>query len=222
MHFYTYKITNLINGKIYIGVHKTKNLEDGYMGSGKILNRAKEKYGIENFHKEILMFHDSESDMFEIEELIVDRNFIDRRDTYNLKIGGQGGWDYINRNLGNGHFLKCANNPNSRRAFIEAGKAHNTRIKIDPNYKLMICSKISNSLKVTFSKTGGAWVGKKHKSETIEKVKNTFVKINHQKGEKNSQFGKMWIYSLELKQSKRIYNHEKIPNGWVKGRKIFK
>ena len=33
--FYTvYKITNLINGKIYFGQHITKDLLDDYMGSG--------------------------------------------------------------------------------------------------------------------------------------------------------------------------------------------
>ena len=38
-YFYLYKVTNMINGKIYIGVHSTDNLNDSYMGSGVALHR---------------------------------------------------------------------------------------------------------------------------------------------------------------------------------------
>ena len=95
-HYLIYKITNNINGKIYIGKHKTNNVDDGYMGSGKRLWLAYRKYGMENFTKEILYDVEDAELMDFLEELIVDENFVKRKDTYNLRVGGEGGWDYIN------------------------------------------------------------------------------------------------------------------------------
>jgi hypothetical protein len=50
---YIYKVTNKVNGKIYIGLSTKKN-NPSYFGSGKLINKAIKKYGLSNFEKEIL------------------------------------------------------------------------------------------------------------------------------------------------------------------------
>lgn len=90
--FYTiYKITNRVNNKIYIGKHQTENLDDGYMGSGTLLLRAVEKYGIDKFDKEILYVFDNEEQMNNMEKEIVTEEFLLREDVYNLMVGGTAG-----------------------------------------------------------------------------------------------------------------------------------
>ena len=91
-YYYLYKTTNLINNKIYIGVHATKRLDDNYIGSGKILVEAIHKYGRKNFKKEILEFFDSKEEMFNREAEIVNEEFIAKSDNYNAVIGGIGGY----------------------------------------------------------------------------------------------------------------------------------
>ena len=61
------------------------------MGSGKILKRAIDKYGIECFRKEYLMSCESKEEMDYMERVFVDETWISRADTYNIKIGGEGG-----------------------------------------------------------------------------------------------------------------------------------
>ena len=53
-NFYTiYKITNKTNGKFYIGLHETKDLLDGYMGSGISLKEDKSNMLNLKYKKEI-------------------------------------------------------------------------------------------------------------------------------------------------------------------------
>lgn len=83
-----YKVVNKLNGKIYIGAHSTNNPDDNYYGSGKLILRALKKYGVENFEKEILFVFGTKSEMFARERELVTQNFVDRRDTYNVNVGG--------------------------------------------------------------------------------------------------------------------------------------
>lgn len=95
MNFYVYQITNMINGKTYIGAHKTSDPNDGYLGSGLVIRRAVHKYGPKNFTKTILCQCTSEQEMYIQEALLVTSEFVAREDTYNMKVGGIGGWSNV-------------------------------------------------------------------------------------------------------------------------------
>lgn len=91
-YYYMYQITNAIDGKIYVGVHETNNLNDGYMGSGRLLKESIQKLGKENFTKDILAFFEDSNSMYLAERNYVDLEFVKRHDTYNLQIGGTNGF----------------------------------------------------------------------------------------------------------------------------------
>lgn len=100
MKYYTiYKTVNKINGKIYVGKHQCDDPYDDYIGSGTLLIRAIEKYGIENFEKTVLYIFDNAEDMNQKEIEIINEEFILREDTYNIGLGGQGGKLLINKTV---------------------------------------------------------------------------------------------------------------------------
>ena len=103
MNYIVYKTTNLINGKIYVGVHRTNpDIFDGYIGCGvtkkdkksktKGFPKAVLKYGYNNFKRETLFIYpDTEQgklDAYKKEAEIVNLEFIKSKDTYNLALGG--------------------------------------------------------------------------------------------------------------------------------------
>ena len=204
MHYLIYKITNLINGTVYVGAHKTSNINDGYMGSGKRIKRAIAKYGINNFKKEILYEFSSAEEMYAKEFEIVTEEFL-KGNVYNLKIGGEGGWDHI------------CNSPNF--ASICSSGVRESNLRRDYS---KVSQKVSESMKIQWEngtrKPTFGFLGKLHNKETKKKISDS-AKINSS-GKRNSQFGTMWIHSLDEKVSKRIKKTDPIPEGWFKGRKM--
>lgn len=81
---YIYKITNVINGKIYIGqCCKLPEKSKKYFGSGSQLKKAISKYGKEKFTKEILEQNiKNQKDLDTLEEL-----YIKKFDACNREIG---------------------------------------------------------------------------------------------------------------------------------------
>ena len=216
MFYYLYQIRNLINNKIYVGVHKTKNLDDDYMGSGKILLQAYHKYGIKNFKKDILEYFTNPTDMFNREKEIVTDEFLIREDTYNLRRGGIGGFDYINNTM----------TIEERKAKSLLGnKAKSLKMK-DPAYLQSFSENVSKARLGKFngyspfqdSEQHIRIVEKAKSTDAILKRKKTFKEIGHAQGEKNSQFGKIWITNGTL--THKVKKDSFIPDGWKKGRTI--
>ena len=216
MIYYTiYKVTNKINGKIYIGSHKTKNLNDNYMGSGKYLKHAQEKYGLENFTKEILFVFDTPKQMYDKESEIVNEDFISEENTYNLKAGGFGGFDYINA-TGKNLYGNNGKTSNVKDDLAKGRKTQKQRRVENPEYARSINEKISGSLKGR----PGSFKGKHHTAET-KRIIGEKSSI-HQKGDGNSQFGTCWIThnTLGNKKISKDDLNKFLSLGYTKGRMI--
>lgn len=89
-----YKITCLVNNKVYIGQHKTKtkNINDTYFASGLLINRALEKYGMDNFVREIIEIVDNQKTANVTEEkYIAEYDSTNRNIGYNITAHAFGG-----------------------------------------------------------------------------------------------------------------------------------
>lgn len=86
-----YRITNHINGKTYVGQHKYIDLNDSYMGSGKLLQLAFKKYGLDNFSKDILISEIPTREQADKEEIrMISLERFNGHGEYNIVDGGQG------------------------------------------------------------------------------------------------------------------------------------
>jgi len=209
-YHYIYKTTNTLSGRYYIGMHSTDNLEDGYLGSGTYLKRSINKHGKENHLIEILEFLNSRRELAAREKKIVSLQEIAKKQCMNLKVGGEGGFTEENKIKGR----------------VAANIARALLLQTDPEFKEKYCKAIREGQKrakergVKFNNISQcySWKGKKHKPETLEKMRNTRKEKDLGKGADNSQYGTCWI--TDETESRKMDKGDLIPEGWRLGRKI--
>jgi hypothetical protein len=210
MYYTIYKITHKNSGKEYIGMHQTENLNDDYMGSGKYLKRAIEKYGLNEFEKEILHVFDNAEEMKKKEKELVTEEYVSRTDTYNICEGGTGGFGYLNKKYWtkekvlkrNRTNIKKANTKEARKKALETVRRNGSKIGFAAFSKEKHLKSILNGVPKR--------TGIKRSEETKKKMSESAS------GKNNSQYGTMWI--TDGTNSKKIKKDLTIPEGWYKGR----
>ena len=206
-YHFLYKTTNLINNKYYYGMHSTYKLDDGYLGSGKILRYSIRKYGKENFNIEILEFYNSREELIDAEIKLISEVYINDKLCMNLKSGGIGG--IINEE----HHRKM-NEGSSKR--MKSNWENEDWVK---NFKKQTSiNNIKNYNDGTRKRCYFFdWNGKKHNEESKSKIGIT--NSIKQKGELNSQYGTCWITKDgENKKIKKDDLDQYLIDGWIKGR----
>jgi group I intron endonuclease len=181
-----YQTTNLVNGKIYVGVHKLADTtkSKNYLGSGLALRPAIEKYGRENFVRSTLAEFSCAKDAYLAEADVVTEEFINRPDTYNIKLGGLGCKGLIHNEETRAKLSAASKGRTSSaetKAKISAAVTGNknrlgqspseeTRLKLSASHKGVIPS-AETRLKIGAAHIGNKYnLGRKHSKEAREKI----------------------------------------------------
>ena len=218
--YYGYRITNLLNGKIYIGIHKLRSIyipklgdnkfPDKYFGGGTALKRSINKHGIENFQLEILYKATCIEELSNWEKEIVTEEFIKRQDTYNLKTGGEFGGAFCEESIKKlKHSLSLLDRTGINNAMY--GKQHTEEAKQimkdarnknhnDPNSKYHT-QEYRDKISEANTGSGNGMYGKKHKQSTKDKMSK---KAKNRTVEHQSKLNESYKY-----RPKQIVSEEK-------------
>lgn len=164
---YSYKITNELNGRFYVGVHKCRKtidiFGDRYFGSGKVIRQAVKAYGIENFTKDILYIFGSYDEALQWEADTITEDFIlSNALCYNVKPGG----------LGGSGFCSAQTKQKMRKAKLGTKQSIDHKKNISQS-KLGILKSEKTRQKMKEAKTGEnhPMYGRKHSEETKQKMR---------------------------------------------------
>lgn len=182
-YHYIYKITR-VDGKFYIGMHSTENVDDNYFGSGKLITRSIKKHGLDKHAKEILEYLPCRLSLKLREQEMVSQEIVDDPLCMNLQLGGGGGFSTWHQDESNARNFHRA----GQKAMLLV-KDHSASSKLAWSRHREVYSK---SLKECgFSVKGNVAACL---PSAIEKKRATMLERQHQVGEKNSQFGTRWSW----------------------------
>jgi hypothetical protein len=203
---YIYKTTCNVTGRWYIGMHSTSNIDDGYMGSGKILRYSIRKYGVENHTKKILEFFETREELIFREQEIITKELISDGKCMNLCVGGQGGFISLD---------------GSKKGGIKSNKILLDKYYSDSTFKRK-CDEARGGVLINLHKEGkvkyDTFSGKKHTDETKKKMSE--VRKGTGTGKSNSQYRTCWVTNgTEAKKIKKEDLDLYLDKGWRKGRK---
>lgn len=202
MHHIIYKTTNKLNGRFYIGMHSTENLNDGYLGSGKRLKAELKKYGKGNFERAVLHELPSRKLLESREREIVNEELLADPLCLNLKNGGEGG----GRIWSEEHQVK----------FAKAGGAVSGRKNIPTMF-----TEEAKKKNVETRKRNGTFYTQGMRGKTHDEFARKAIS-SAQSGSGNSQFGSCWVTDgvkpIKIKKDKL---GEYLANGYSRGRKFI-
>lgn len=219
-YHYFYKITNTLNNHFYYGVHNTDNLEDGYMGSGTKLHVAYEKYGIENFTKEILKFFDTAEEAFEYEAEVVNEELVKSHECYNIQGGGRSintiGLVVVEDSSGNRFMIPKGDerivNEGLKIYSPTRGKVTVKRKNVQEDFYLIDKDEYANNKDLYDTN----WTNKNHSDESKNKIRETMTP-------KNSTNDRVWVNKngvVKYLDKKKL--DEYLNDGWRLGRTGYK
>ena len=180
--FYYVYLIKFSNGNYYIGKHTTKRFDDGYCGSGVLLNRefSREK---ENAIKRICGFYKNEKEVNEAEELLISDKYKTDSKCLNFVKGGQGGFsDFMVRKSANLRKNKTLSEETKRKmSESQKGRKHTdeTKEKISKWHKNFFLTEDGKKKK---EKIANAQKGRKKNEDEIKRLSLAHKKLMSEKG----------------------------------------
>lgn len=208
-YYIIYKTTCKVTEKYYIGMHCTDDLDDGYLGSGKLIKLSIEKYGEAQHTRTVLEFHKTFEDMCTREKAVVTEDVLSDPMCMNLRVGGDGGWMHIN------------SSPVICKKKVETARSQEFR---DKRRQEQLDRWSDAQYRESFYQTVRSDEYKLSRSEQMSKIYQDPALLEKMKqmrlGEKNPVFGKKWVYKGEVSAFADINTIDTLlADGWALGRR---